>query len=193
MATTDETTEKRAAGDPEPIETERLRLRMFRADDLDALAEIYADNEVMQWMGTGGTVPRERVEAAIPRFNERFREHGFGLFAVERKEDNALIGWCGIVHLDNTPEVEIGYMLGQPFWGKGYATEAAMSVRDFAFNVVGLPRLVGITRPGNTRSQHVLEKIGLRYERDAVYYNFECNYFALNRDEYEKQRQQQGE
>ena len=193
MATTGGTDIGQETRDPEPIETERLRLRMFKADDLDALAEIYADPDVMQWMSTGQPVPRERVEAAIPRFNERFREHGFGIFAVERKEDGALLGWCGIFHMDNTPEVEVAYMLGQPYWGNGYATEAASAVRDFGFNVVGLPRLVGITRPDNIPSQHVLEKIGLRYERDTVFYNMDCKYFALDREEYEKQRQQQGE
>jgi RimJ/RimL family protein N-acetyltransferase len=171
------------------LETERLRLRMFRPDDVDAMAQFYADPEVMKWMSTGQPVPRERVALAIPRFIERFREQGFGLFAVELKEGDTLIGQCGIFHLDNTPEVEVAYLLGQPYWGQGYATEAAGAVRDFGFNVVGLPRLVGITRPDNVPSQRVLQKIGLRYEKDAVYYNMECRYFSLDRGEYEKQRQ----
>ena len=171
------------------IETERLRLRVFRADDVDALAAFYADPEVMRWMRTGKPVPREQVERGVHRYIEGFRENGFGLFAVELKESGTLIGQCGIIYLDNTPEVEVGYLLGQPYWGRGYATEAAAASRDFGFNVVGLSRLVGITRPENVPSQRVLQKIGLRYEKDAFYYSMDCKYFALNRDEYEKLRQ----
>ncbi len=171
------------------IETERLRLRMFRPDDVDAMAPFYADPDVMKWMSGGQPLPRERVALAIPRWIERFRENGFGLFAVELKDSGRLIGHCGIIYLDNTPEVEVGYLLGQPYWGKGYATEAATAARDFGFNVVGLSRLVGITRPENFPSQRVLQKIGLRYEKDAFYYNMDCKYFALNRDEYERQRE----
>ena len=184
------TAEKPTFTDPEPIETERLRLRMFRPDDVDQLAPFYADPEVMKWMSTGRPVPRERVEMAIPRIIARFRENGFGLFAVELKDSDTLVGQCGIFHLDNTPEVEVAYLFGRPYWGKGYATEAAAAVRDFGFNVVGLPRLVGVTRPDNIPSQRVLEKIGLCYEKDAVYYNMDCKYFALDRDEYEQQREQ---
>ncbi|MDQ3930907.1 MAG: GNAT family N-acetyltransferase [Chloroflexota bacterium] len=183
------TADRATFADPEPIETERLRLRIFRPDDVDRVAPYFADPEVMKWMSTGQPVPRERVELAISRFIERFRENGFGLFAVELKESGTVIGHCGIIYLDNTPEVEIGYLLGQPYWGKGYATEAATAARDFGFNVVGLQRLVGIIRPGNVRSRRVLEKIGLRYEKDAFYYNMDCKYFALNRGEYERQRQ----
>ena len=171
------------------IETERLRLRMFTPGDVDAVAPFYADPEVMKWMGGGQPLTREQVAVAIPRRIERFRENGFGLFAVELKESGTLIGHCGIVYLDNTPEVEVGYLLGQPYWGKGYATEAAAAARNFGFNVVGLPRLVGITHPENVASQRVLQKIGLRYEKDAFYYNMDCKYFGLNRDEYERQRQ----
>ena len=95
--------EKPTFTDPEPIETKRLRLRMFRPDDVDQLAPFYADPEVMRWMSTGQPVPRERVEMAIPRIIARFRENGFGLFAVELKDSNTLVGQCGIFHLDNTP------------------------------------------------------------------------------------------
>lgn len=184
------TAEKPPFTDPEPIETERLRLRMFRPDDVDQMVPFYADPEVMKWMSTGQPIPRERVELAIPRYIERFHENGFGVFAVELKDSDMLVGYCGIVYLDNTPEVEIGYLFGRPYWGKGYATEAATAARDFGFNVVGLPRLVGITRHENIPSQRVLQKIGLRYEKDAFYYNMDCKYFSLDRDQYERQRGQ---
>lgn len=189
MAITEEPAGQPGFTDPAPIETERLRLRLFRPDDVDAMAPFYADPEVMKWMSGGQPLPRERVALAIPRYIEWFRKNGFGLFAVELKESGTLIGQCGIIYLDNTPEVEVGYLLGRPYWGKGYATEAAAASRDYGFNVVGLSRLAGITRPENVPSQRVLQKIGLRYEKDAVYYNMECKYFSLDRDEYETLRQ----
>ena len=111
-----------AQGDPVPVfETRRLRLRGFTNDDLDALAAIYADPDVMRYMPGGKPVPRERVAASLRRMIDHWQEHGFGLWAVEDKESGRLIGRCGLVHLDNTPEVEVGYLFAADCWGKAYA------------------------------------------------------------------------
>jgi RimJ/RimL family protein N-acetyltransferase len=163
------------------IETMRLRLRGFTDDDLDALADIYADPDVMLYMPGGKPVPRERVAASIGRMIGYWQEHGFGLWAVEEKEsgESRLIGRCGLVHLDNTPEIEVGYLFAKDYWGKGYATEAARAALDYGFTQLGLDWIVAITRPENVASQHVLEKIGMRFERDARYYDMDVRYFSI--------------
>src|SRR6476661_5794721 len=107
------------------IETARLRLRPFRAADLDALAPIYADPLVMRYMRTGQPAPRERVQVALGYYIAYWDDHGFGVWAVEHPADGALIGQCGLFHLDNTPEVEVAYLLAPPYWGQGLASEAA--------------------------------------------------------------------
>jgi RimJ/RimL family protein N-acetyltransferase len=110
-----------------------------------------------------------------------WQEHPFGLWAVERRADGALIGQCGLFHLDNTPEVEVAYLLAKDAWGQGYATEAATASLRYGFETADLPRIVAVVRPQNIASQHVLEKIGLSYERDARYYDLDVRYYGLDR------------
>src|SRR3954463_9605678 len=106
------------------IETERLRLRPFTAADLDDLARLLADPQVMRYMGQEGGQTMTRVEAAdtLSKVMARWRERGFGHFAVLLKATQELIGLCGLKLLDNTPELI--YVLEHDHWGQGYAAEA---------------------------------------------------------------------
>lgn len=82
-----------------------------------------------------------------------------------------MLGYTGLTQFPDVagqPEVEIGYRLARPFWGKGYATEAAMAVRDYGFDSLGFDRLISLIDPDNTASVRVAEKTGLQYEKDAV-------------------------
>ena len=97
---------------------------------------------------------------------------------------DSLIGRCGLVHLDNTPEIEVGYLFAADCWGKAYATEAARAALDYGFTELDLDRIVAITRPENLASQRVLEKIGMRFERNARYYDMEVRYFSIPRARY---------
>jgi ribosomal-protein-alanine N-acetyltransferase len=174
-----------AQGKPVPaIETRRLRLRGFTKDDLDALAAIYADPDVMRYMPGAKPVPRERVAASLGRMIAYWQEHGFGLWAVEDKESGRLIGRCSLVHLDSTPEIEVGYLFAADGWGKGYPTEAARAALDYGFTELDLDRIVAITRPENLASQHVLEKIGMCFERNACYYDMDVRYFSIPKATY---------
>lgn len=161
---------------------------MFKLEDLDQLAPIYADPAVMRWTSAGLPMSKAQVEIAITRHIEAFREHGFGVFAVELKSSGTLVGQCGLFRRDGMPEVEIAYLLAQPCWGQGYATEATRAVRDFGFDVIGLDRIVGVTRQDNEASQNVLKKIGLRFEGERQYSDMQVNYFALNKADHEEHR-----
>ena len=167
------------------IETAHLRLRMFRPDDLDALAPIYADPAVMRYMRTGKPAPRERTEYALHWMIDYWNLHGMGLWAVEHKADGALIGQCGLFYLDKTTEVEVAYLLAQAYWGQGLATEAARAALCYGFETLALDRIVAVVRPENTGSQRVLEKAGLRLEGDARYYDMDVKYYALPRAAYQ--------
>jgi len=109
-----------------------------------------------------------------------FELDGIGQFAVERKEDGAVLGRCGILIWETDPwkpvakaeatkptETEIGYLLGRPHWGRGYATEAATAVRDHALTELGEERLIALIRHGNVASKRVAEKLGMQYEREV--------------------------
>jgi ribosomal-protein-alanine N-acetyltransferase len=167
------------------VETARLRLRPFVPADIDALAPIYGDPDVMRYMRTGNPAPRERVAFVIDYYIRYWQEHPFGLWAVERRDDRSLIGQCGLFHLDNTPEVEVAYLLAKDAWGQGFATEAAAATLRYGFETVGLDRIVAVVRPQNIASQHVLEKIGLDYERDARYYELDVSYYGLDRADWQ--------
>jgi ribosomal-protein-alanine N-acetyltransferase len=167
------------------VETERLLLRPFTRDDLDVFASINADADVMRYIGDGKPQTRAQTEMRLNAILNHWDQHGFGLWALVDKTSNALIGFCGLQYLDNTAEIEIGYRFAKEFWGMGFATEAAGATLRYAFEVLGLDRIVAVVQPENFASQSVIEKIGLRYVKDAHFYNSDVEYYAITRGEFE--------
>lgn len=166
------------------IETARLRLRPFAESDLDALVVLNSDRDVMKYITDGEPMPREQTEARLQFYLNHWQQYGFGLFVIEYKDTGECAGFCGLQYLDNTPEIEVGYRLAKNYWGKGLATESSKACLSYGFDDVKLDRIVAVVRPDNLPSQHVLEKIGLKYEKFAHYYNVDVMYYAINRDEY---------
>ena len=176
------------------LETERLLLRTPVPEDADALAPMYADPEVMRFVGDGRTLTRRETERSVRRMIERWEADGFGLFTAVRKEDGAVIGRVGLLVWNTDTwrpttrsaagtgptEVEVGYTLGRDFWGRGYATEAAGAVRDFALRELGAERLIALIIHGNQASENVARKLGLEYERDVVMGRRDAQLFALD-------------
>lgn len=155
------------------IETERLVLRKPRLEDADDLAVAYADPETVRYIGDGSTATRAEVEAEIEQWLERWDSWGLSLFSLERREDGRVVGRAGFLLWDRETwqvpgdETEIGWLLGREHWGRGYATEAALALRDWAFGERGLTRLISLIQHGNTRSVAVAERLGERYVRDV--------------------------
>lgn len=155
------------------IETERLLLRKPRPEDAADLAAAYADPETMRYIGDGSTATRNEVEEGIAQWLERWQSWGLSLCSLERREDGRVLGRAGFLLWNpetwEVPgdETEIGWLLGREHWGRGYATEAARALRDWAFDERGLTRLISLIEPENLRSIRVAEKLGERYERDV--------------------------
>jgi len=168
------------------IETRRIHLRPFTSDDLDEFALMGRDPEVMRYIGTGRPQSREQTTARLNGIIEHQNRHGFGLWAAIDKASGAWMGFCGLQFLDNTSEVEVGYRLAKRFWGMGLASEGAKASLRYGFEELGLEQIVAVVQPENVASQRVLEKIGLRYLKDARFYNTDVNYYALTRDEYHR-------
>jgi len=162
------------------IETARLRLRQFTLFDLEDLFRIYSDPEVMRYVGKGART-RDETKAGLLSMLKHWELHGFGIWAVVDKMDGQLIGRCGLCFLDNTPEVEVGYTFAKPYWGMGIATEASQASLKFGFEVLKLNRIVAIAKPENVGSQRVMQKVGMKYENKAHYYNTDVVYYALLR------------
>src|SRR6516225_10932433 len=125
-------------------EAQRVFLRHFHVADLDAMAEVFGDPEVMRF--GHGPQSRDWVQEWLRGcLEDYYQKWGFGLWAVVHKPDRRVIGFCGLTRfddIDGRPEIEIGYRLARAFWGRGLATEAARAVRDYAFGILVLPRLV---------------------------------------------------
>lgn len=144
------------------IETQRLRLRSWRQDDLDALHAICSDPLVMATLGP--LLSREETTALIARESAVEAEHGHTFWAVERKDDGRLIGKCGIVPGRDGPiadKAEIGWRLASDCWGKGYITEAARGCIDWLFAKRDDSAVWAITSAGNTRSRAVMTRLGM--------------------------------
>ena len=154
---------------PVYLDTERLTLRQFTADDADRLIELDSDPEVMRFL-TGGepTAPADVRDGMLPRIIERYQQWGgkFGIFAAEAKAGGAFLGWFLLRPEPDGPldEAELGYRLRRAEWGKGYATEGSRAVLGKAFTELGVRRVWADTMALNDRSQNVMKKLGMTLE-----------------------------
>lgn len=165
-------------------ETDRLLLREFTLGDLDDMAALFADPEVMRF--SLGTKSREESERWIKGCLEDYAPErwGFGLWAVVVKERGDFAGFCGLTRfddIDGRPEVEIGYRLARRFWGRGYATEAALATRDYAFQTLGITRVISIIEAENVASVRVAEKVGMICEKQVVKWDREVHIYAVHK------------
>lgn len=170
------------------IETKRLRLRQYSSEDLDELAIILSDPEVMRY-SPRGAIPKDRVRQATQEILEFFinhwKQHGFGVWAVLEKKSNQLIGHCGLNFLPDSTEVEVLYRFAQAYWNQGIATEATEASLRYGFEEAKLARIVAVTLPEHTASRRVMEKAGLKYEKEAYFYNLNVVYYALAQTDYQ--------
>lgn len=161
------------------LETPRLILRAMTLEDAPALHAVLGDEETMRWYPRGFT--REEVDEWIARQIARYPT-GTGLLGVVLRESGQLIGDCGPVWqtVDAGPELEIGYHLHRGQRNQGYATEAARSVRDYAFAALGCDHIISIIRPENLPSRRVAEKNGLRVDRTVFWRGYDHCIYRIN-------------
>ncbi len=147
------------------IRTTRVLLRQWRDDDLAPFAALNADPVVREFFG--GPQDRAASDATAGRVRDHIDRYGFGFWAAEIPGEAAFIGFVGLKHapanLPFAPAVEIGWRLARPFWGQGYATEAARAALEHGFAVLRLPEIVSFAVTGNRRSRAVMERIGMRF------------------------------
>ncbi len=141
-------------------------LRRWRAADRAPFAALNADPEVMRYFPS--RPDRATSDLIIDKAEASFDRDGFGLWAVERLEDETFIGFVGLARptfeMAFTPCVEIGWRLAREAWGHGYATEGAVAVRDHAFAVAGLDEILSWTTVANAPSRRVMERIGMTHD-----------------------------
>jgi ribosomal-protein-alanine N-acetyltransferase len=167
--------------DMQILETERLLLREFVPDDIDALAAVISDPETMRFYPE----PRDRagVESWIERNRRRYRDDGHGLWAMVLKSSGEVVGDCGLARqtVDDVDEIEIGYHVRRDLWGRGLAPEAAAACRDYGFERLGAKQLISLIRPENLPSRRVAEKVGLILWKEVMWRDLPHCVYVIHR------------
>ena len=163
------------------LETARLRLRELQPADLDFVAEMLADPEVMRYYPK--RYAREEAREWLERQRGRYVRDGHALWLVEDRADGTPVGQVGLVMqtVDDAPVPEVGYLVHRPYWRRGYAAEAARGVRDHAFSVFGYPRVVSLIRPENAPSQAVARTLGMRPTARTLHGGFLSDVWSVER------------
>jgi RimJ/RimL family protein N-acetyltransferase len=163
------------------IETERLRLREMSVDDAALMFEILNEPAFIRYVANRHVHTLDDAAAYIAeKILPSYAQFGFGFYIVELKESGTRIGMCGLIKRETLEDVDIGFSILEPFWGRGYATEAAAAVMHYGLTTLKLPRIIAVTAPDNARSGAVLEKLGLRFEKmiQVPGYGFESKLFS---------------
>ena len=164
------------------IETDRLRLRLFQPQDLEELASMFSDPEVMRYVADGKPAGRDVAEKALTSVIDHWRRLGFGRWAAEDKETRQFVGFGGLRSLFGMPEVV--YHFAPAHWGKGLATELARASLRYGFEEHRFEKIVAIAKPENAASIRVMEKVGMHYEMNTSYYDIKVVQYTLAREEY---------
>jgi RimJ/RimL family protein N-acetyltransferase len=167
------------------LETERLWLRAFREEDLDAYAAICADPEVMRYLGDGRALSRADAWRQMALIIGHWTLRGYGLWAVEERATGVLIGRLGFFNPEGWPGFELGWMLRRASWGRGYATEGAGRALAHAFTQMGRDHLISLIRPDNRASIRVAERLGERLERRTDLFGQEALVYGIDRAQWE--------
>lgn len=166
------------------LTTQRLTLRPFTADDVEAMYHILNQEGVLRYFPPTDPPGRDRVERMILRLMSHWDERGYGLWAVTSRGDGTLLGRCGLQYLPDTKEVEVDFILGRPYWGQGYATEAGRASLGFGFEELDLEHIVGVAHVENRASQRVLEKLGMHLVECKPLFGIDCCLYRIDRTTY---------
>ena len=166
------------------LQTERLVLRSLREEDVDALAELFANADFMRF-SLGAFTERKKTVDFIQKMMGWDLAGMPSQFAILSPGEHTVIGYCGFLHHPEVPgEVEIGYRLHPSYWNRGLVTEAARAVRDYAFADLKLPRVMSLIHPENIPSRRVAEKNGMKVEKEITFRGFPTLVYAITREQW---------
>lgn len=167
------------------LETERILLRRFAESDIDAVFAMRSDADVMRFIRAPQTEPKE-ARNWIELVSSRWESDRLGFCAVIDKQSGRLAGWCGLWRLRETGETEVGYALVREFRGRGFAVEASEAMLIYGFDELGLDEIVAVTRPDNSRSRRVMERLGMSYDYTGEFYDQQLVHYSITRAEFDR-------
>jgi [ribosomal protein S5]-alanine N-acetyltransferase len=171
------------------ILTERLIIRALTADDADG---IYAlDTEVHRYLGNNPIKTIEEAKNVITFIQNQYIENGIGRWAIVEKDTNAFVGWTGLklrkdedTVNNHTNYYDLGYRLQKKYWGKGYATETAIAVLNYAFTEMKLTEIYAMADAENTGSNNVLRKVGLQFIESFMDENIKHHWYKITKEKW---------
>lgn len=168
------------------LETERLVIRKFTMDDLSKLIELRSDEAVNKYLGGKRLQNPEGIEKRMQFYIDCCEKFGFGMCAMIWKQTGEMFGWSGLQPLENTGEIEVGYGMAKDFWRKGIGYECAKAWLEYGFEKANLERIAAVAQPENTASWRIMEKLGMRYEKNEEHYGLDCKFYAITKEEFQK-------
>jgi RimJ/RimL family protein N-acetyltransferase len=166
------------------LETERLLLRMWRAEDFEPFAAMCEDPEVMRYL-LGKIMTRHEAWRSMAFHVGHWQLRGYGHWAVEEKSSGRFVGRIGFLNPEGWPGFEIGWTLARDCWGKGYATEGARAALEYAFTEMGREHVISLIHPDNAASIKVAERLGERREGETDLFGTHVLIYGISRDDWE--------
>ena len=174
------------------LETERLRLRGWTESDFEPYARMMSDPDVARFIG--GAMLRNDAWRSMATIVGHWALRGHGFWVVERKTDGAFLGRIGLWRPEGWPGLEVGWALDRPYWGDGYATEAARAALDHGFRSYPVDKLISLIDPQNRPSQRVAERLGETRGAPATIVlfgnSFSLDVWGITRDRWQAGRRQ---
>ncbi len=170
------------------LETERLTLRAFREDDVQAFFELSQDPDVMRYVGDRRVPTLQEAWRAVAGWLGHWALRGYGQWAIEERASGRLIGRAGIINPFDWPGPEVGYLLGRDWWGHGYATEAAQAAMDWGFEQLGFTDLLSLIDPANHASIAVATRLGESPRGDVELWGNRVLIYGISRAEWQAGR-----
>ena len=160
----------------------RLQLLPFTRDDVDDLHRLFTEPGVRRYLWDDEVIERDQTAEIVDKSVASFEANGFGLWAVRVIDEAALAGFCGFWYFHEPPQLELLYGLATRYWRRGLATEAALAMIAFGFEVLGFERIVASTDTANTASVRVMERAGMRFWKREMTNGLDTIYYARTID-----------
>jgi ribosomal-protein-alanine N-acetyltransferase len=168
------------------LETQRLLIRKFTHDDLPWLVEMRSAPEMNKFLGGTRLQNPDAITKRLDFYIECYEKLGFGVCGMFFRETGEPAGWSGLQPLEDTGEIEIGYGVAKKFWKSGLGFECAQAWLKYGFETAGLERIIAVAVPENTGSRRIMEKCGMKYERNVEHYGMDVVLYSISKADFLK-------
>lgn len=176
------------------IETKRIILREILPTDIEGMYELDSDPDVHKYLGSKPVTNKQQTIEIINIIRQQYLDNGIGRWAIIDKKTNDFIGWTGLKFVTDLTNYhknyhDLGYRLIKKYWGQGIATEAAIASLDYAFDHLNIEKVYAMADCENDGSNKILKNVGLRFIEKFDLDGIECNWYKIEREEYEYKKQ----